>query len=253
MTERGQLGTRAQLPPTPIGAGVQWSEAGMPLIRIMKRTPAGKGLTVEWFGMDPHTGELHPLTKEQEPKRGEEAKQPIRTTTLRLKAVNLPVKEAETTQTAGLLWLESVTESEKPRILLSSDSSGGEFMARGESVLFHSQGAVYSVPLMNIDKATYLAMKQKADRARVMSHAKQAGLALIMWAQDHDEKFPTDGDVVGELMPYIKDASIFDGFDYTYDGGALADIASPAETEIGYVAGPGGKAVIYADGHVKWR
>lgn len=25
-----------------------------------------------------------------------------------------------------------------------------------------------------------------------------------------------------------------------------------AETELGYVTGPGGRAVIYVDGHVKW-
>ena len=48
-------------------------------------------------------------------------------------------------------------------------------------------------------------------------------------------------------------ADLFNGFVYTYGGGALKDIDSPTTTETGYVNGPNGKAVIYADGHVKWR
>jgi hypothetical protein len=40
---------------------------------------------------------------------------------------------------------------------------------------------------------------------------------------------------------------------YTFGGGSLASIDAPAETIIGYVTGPGGRAAIYADGHVKWQ
>ena len=35
--------------------------------------------------------------------------------------------------------------------------------------------------------------------------------------------------------------------------GKIADLPDPWKTEIGYVTGPGGAAVLYADGHVKWQ
>ena len=32
----------------------------------------------------------------------------------------------------------------------------------------------------------------------------------------------------------------------------MASIQNPADTEMGYVVGPGGSAVVFADGHAKW-
>jgi hypothetical protein len=74
-----------------------------------------------------------------------------------------------------------------------------------------------------------------------------------MWASDHDDTLPGPNDINSELSPYLKNESLFDQFTYTYAGGPLAAIASPAETILGTVDGPDGQAVIFSDGHVKWR
>ena len=60
--------------------------------------------------------------------------------------------------------------------------------------------------------------------------------------------------------PYLKNPSVFEnpgtgdnGFVYSYGGPTgLAQITSPATTQLGYVSGPGGRAIIWADGHVTW-
>jgi hypothetical protein len=257
LDERGQFGAHADMPQGEWVSEVAWSETGEPLIQTGAWTPDKKHVTTTWSAMNTRTGELTPLANE--PKKPQDRPdhvaqpKPVPALPLRLKSVRVPVKEEETTQTAGLLWLESVTQSEQPRILLSSDSTGGELMARAEMALFQSQGAVWATPLLPMDRAAYLVMKQKADRALVMSRAKQAALALLMYTQDYDDTLPDGDGLLDKLLPYAKDASIFDGFNYTYPGGPLADIASPAETVIGTMNGPGGHAVIYVDGHVRWQ
>ena len=43
-------------------------------------------------------------------------------------------------------------------------------------------------------------------------------------------------------------------FVYTYSGPTnLSKIEKPSETALGYIPSPGGRALIFADGHVKWE
>ena len=75
----------------------------------------------------------------------------------------------------------------------------------------------------------------------------------MMCSQDNDDNFPPAGDGLKDtLTPYIKNASTFPGFVYTLNGGPVKDIKDPATTMMGYIPGPGGYAVVYADGHVQW-
>jgi len=43
------------------------------------------------------------------------------------------------------------------------------------------------------------------------------------------------------------------GFSFALSGEKLSSITNPADTILGYVTGPGGRAIIYVDGHVKWE
>ena len=82
-----------------------------------------------------------------------------------------------------------------------------------------------------------------------------------MYAQDYDETYPpADGHATQVLRPYLKNDEVFNapgtdapGFVYTYTGGPMKSIASPSTQEVGYLSGPGGRAVIFADGHAKWQ
>lgn len=94
--------------------------------------------------------------------------------------------------------------------------------------------------------------KEAAERAQTMSNAKQVGLAMIMFAADNDDEIP-GGLSTDQLIPYIKNADMMNGFVFSWGGGNVSKIENPAETELGYVTGQGGRAIIYADGHVKWK
>ena len=95
--------------------------------------------------------------------------------------------------------------------------------------------------------------RSKARQAAGLSNGKQLGLAILMYAQDYDETYPTPDGINGKLAPYLKNESLFQGFTYTFGGGSMSGVERPAETEMGFVTGPGGRAVIFADGHVKWK
>jgi prepilin-type processing-associated H-X9-DG protein len=104
-------------------------------------------------------------------------------------------------------------------------------------------------------------MQARADREQYMRNARLIATALLMYVQDYDEMFPPnfgDEGVAQVLLPYLKDMGIFEvngafAFRYRMDGQSLANIESPATTEVGYLELPNGRMVIYADGHVKWQ
>jgi len=79
-----------------------------------------------------------------------------------------------------------------------------------------------------------------------------------MYVQDYDETFPPNtGDVQAILMPYVKNQEIFNlpgtNFFYLMNMEALGSIDKPAETMMGYIQTPYGRAVIWVDGHVTWQ
>jgi len=131
----GRIGEHVDLPLNATVTEMRWTKNSQPLLQVITRTADGKGVQGTWLTMNTTTGVLSPLPSQ--PKTLKEVTEltvepkPAAALPLRLKTANAAVKEAETTQTAGLLWLESVTASEKPRILLSSDSTGGQLMAHG--------------------------------------------------------------------------------------------------------------------------
>jgi hypothetical protein len=138
-------------------------------------------------------------------------------------------------------------------MLICSDADLGLISPDGSTISYRSHGSswVADVKLVPIDE--FKAMIAKVMRSIAISNARQLGLAAIMWAEDHDETLPGPGDINAQLLPYLQTNALFDQFTYTYPGGPLAAITSPAETVLGTVDGPGGQAVIYSDGHVKWQ
>src|SRR5207247_7975617 len=91
-------------------------------------------------------------------------------------------------------------------------------------------------------------------RSALTCNARQLALGLMMYAQDHDGMLPSASDNIRDLvMPYVKSEPLFDGLVYQYAGGPLNAITEPAKTLLGYVAGPGGRANLFADGHAAWQ
>lgn len=285
----GTVSARIALPPSravpPAGyktqfssADVFWSEDGAapyvaattwfvtePSVRPRKQVRVDR-----WFALNPRTAALSPLAEKPEglAKSGASKVAPAANPPLRLAQTTVAAKKGDNTETLRPLWLEATGETsdpkddEAPRALVAAHGQGGFVLADGSAVLYVSGGALYAVPLLRVDKTAFLQARRAAQRAATLSNAKQIAIALHMYAQDYDEVFPpAGGDTAGQIGPYLKNASVFNnpatgqpGFVFTLRGnGALAGIAAPAETVIGHVSGPGGRAIVYADGHVRWQ
>ncbi len=122
-----------------------------------------------------------------------------------------------------------------------------------DAVAYVYQGVAMVRPLVRVPRSAFEKARDDALRQVAVNNAKQAALAALMYAADNDDVFPANGgDVQGRLYPYLKSRDILNGFSYTFRGGNMTEIENPATTELGYVSGPGGRAVAYTDGHVKW-
>lgn len=107
--------------------------------------------------------------------------------------------------------------------------------------------------LTKVDRKAYDAALLAEAIRETVQRAKQVAVGLMIYAADYEDNLPAnDGDINSKLGPYLKNNELLSGFTYTFGGGSLVDVERPAETEIGYIDGPGGRAAIYADGHAKW-
>jgi hypothetical protein len=157
-------------------------------------------------------------------------------------------------QKVAPLWLASTANGGESRALVSANAEAAALSPRGDSVLFIADGAALVAPLMRLPKAAFVEARAAAVRAQLVSSGKQLGLALIIYANEHEDRLPAAGETLETLLePYVKSEALFDGFVYTYAGGKVSDIPEPANTMLGYITGPGGRAEVWADGHVTWK
>lgn len=132
-------------------------------------------------------------------------------------------------------------------------NSNFDMPAANNAIAFEANDAVFSCSVIPISKAAYERFEENSIKKKVIGKAKQAALGVMMYMSDMDDKFPPKDQFFDLIYPYVKNSEIVRDFVYTYSGPEEAGkIESPAETELGYVNGPGGRAVAYADGHVKW-
>lgn len=147
------------------------------------------------------------------------------------------------------LWLESASESDHKFALITPEANEYEMSPTSDAIYYESQGIGMVRMLPRVSKEA----ANKALQTLAVRDAKQVGLALLMYSGDYDDEMPiNNGDWMDNVLPYIKDRGVMDGFTYTYSGGNMTELKDPANTEMGYKEGPGGRAVVYADGHVKW-
>ncbi len=247
----GSVGIPAPLPLNQLLAASSWTADGARLILTMNLAGSqnqGKTFT---YAYDPVTGELKTI---QAPIPGQlwhavpQIKHDIvlKPTVEHLRAPGLDIESHP-------LWAESIVKSEKPGMLICTDADLGLVSPNGTSIAYRSQRSTWVTVIKPIALAVFKTMVAKAQRQTAISNGKQLGLAAIMWATDHGDTLPGPNDINAELKPYLQTDKLFDQFNYTYSGGPLSAIASPSETVLGTVDGPGGQALIYADGHVKWQ
>lgn len=134
-----------------------------------------------------------------------------------------------------------------------TNASSFEGSETGASIAFYSEGAVFAVSVEPIDKVAYEQMLARAEQNDAMMEAKQTMLAVLMLAADNDDRVGAATEVGSQLGPYLKNASIMSRFTFAYEGTLdFSKIENPAEFVVGHIQTSRGRAVAYADGHVKW-
>lgn len=248
VTRASWMGPDGKLGPTiQLSAGVDgffWDPKGRgPYVhqRVVNRET--RKASVNFFLVDFQTGVLLPV---EEPSVGsEEGKEPD--FNVKYGASISELSQARVQRRS--LWLESVFESDYKFSLITPEANEYEVSPTSDAIYYESQGLGMVRMLPRISKEA----ASKALQSLVMRDAKQVGLAMLMYAADYDDEMViNNGDWMDNVLPYIKNRGVMDGFTYTYSGGNMTEIKDPANTEMGYKEGPGGRAVVYADGHVKW-
>ncbi len=145
--------------------------------------------------------------------------------------------------------------------LVAADSALAAVAPQGDAILYVAHGAAFYRELFTLSRDELAQMQEQAKVAQYVSQGKQIGTALMMYIQDYDEIFPPNfgnEGVAEAILPYLRDGGVFEvdgafAFHYLMNGQSLANIDTPADTEVGYLQLPNGRVIIYADGHVKWR
>ncbi len=148
--------------------------------------------------------------------------------------------------------LGSTTEEPK-RALIAAEASWVGLSPDEKQVAYITKGVLQVREIVPIDLVAFNKAKEVAEKAKAISDAKQSALALLMFAADHDDTYPSNAaGWQDKVNPYSRNRDSVANFVYTFGGGHLKEIEYISDQEIGYVEGPGGRAVAYGDGHVKW-
>jgi len=203
------------------------------------------------YAFDPRSGELVPYSGSATAPTAPDPSQ--LSATFQLKRTESQVQQGSVRRPITPLWLEAVGAPEA-RVLVSADAEWGKLSPRGDAVMYRAGGAVWVAPLARLSRAEFLRARGAAFQQVAISNAKQLALGVIIWASKNGDTLPSSDQPVWDLIqPIVKSESLGDGFVYIYGGGKLTEVAKPAETVLGYVLGPGGRAEIFVDGHVVWK
>lgn len=223
---------------------VRMSSDGFPLFKVLE-IPIKKDGMQWWYGLNADW-ELEELA--QEPKLYD-YKAP---SSIPHYAIVQETRKLDGMPPIKPLWIE-VNGIGKERVLIAMDAKNGEIAPSMDKIAYiTAEGALCVRQIFIFPKELLEEARLRAIRKTVDGNAKQLGIAMIMYAQDYDEQLPSEGDISERLIPYVRNEELLQGFVYTFPGGAFADIAETSQTMLGYIPGPGGYALIFADGHVEW-
>ncbi len=146
------------------------------------------------------------------------------------------------------------TKADVPlRAKLGTAKCNPRFAPTSDCVAYEDAGALLIREIKPIDLALAKKLLLDAAKAKSIMDAKQIATSLMVYASDTDDSsLPGQEGWDTKVLPYCKDGDLLKRFNYTYKGGSLSSLENPATTELGFTMGPGGRAVAYADGSVKW-
>jgi hypothetical protein len=172
---------------------------------------------------------------------------------LTIRSIQSTTTDGKYTDVRNNLWLETADPDSQNKVFLAGDASNGMVNATLDCASFTSQGSLFVRPITEVPKKVYDLALAQWNHIQTLQQSRQAGLALIMFAADMDNNFPSGKSNLYSLLgPYLRDSSLLNGFVYTFAGGSGTNL-NPAATQLGYVASSDGKAIVYMDGHSVWQ
>lgn len=278
----GKVGAMIQLPQGPIAYQPSYSPEThkVYLSGLMPRTPEGQKQLPKWFLLDdvreivtPCDAPAHVQSMEDRSYRssatqlvvggsatGATAEAPDKAPPTAVPVLDLMLRSESLgkppfTRKVKTAWLEApgapLKKGRPTNALVSADCTDATLSPTLDGVIFIAGGSLFCRNIQRIDLDDFERAADLAERQALMSNGKQVALGLIMYAMDNDDNLP-GGNLPDDLNAYLKDPSLTDGFVYTFTGGNMSQVESPATTELGHIDGNGGRAVVYVDGHVQW-
>lgn len=98
------------------------------------------------------------------------------------------------------------------------------------------------------DYAKYIA---RFAQKRAMMDAKQAGVGLLIFSADHEDRLPENAGWRDAVRPYVKNESILSRLTYLGNGERLTDVQD-LQSVMGFIDTPYGRANISYDSSVRW-
>lgn len=136
--------------------------------------------------------------------------------------------------------------------VVTTDGTEAAMSPRLDAVAYVSQGITMIRRMNKVDPKEVLLARDAQARKEALERAKQVGLAILMFAGDNEDRYPPNKGWQDAIAPYLRNSKVGDGFNYTFGGGDATRIENPATMELGFFDCPGGRAVVYADGHAKF-
>ena len=126
------------------------------------------------------------------------------------------------------------------------------FSPKGDYVVYQDAGSLLVRDIQPIDPNAAQKLAMNELKKQLLHKVKEVGLGFIMYGGDNDDVFPGQEGWEDKLKPYLRNSDSIRDFNYLYRGGDVSKLDNPATTELGFMVGPGGRAVVYMDGHAKW-
>ncbi len=237
----------AQVPEAFFAAVASWSADGKRLYCSLQERQNGKSQQV-WYQVDLRGDS----PKKISPPADAVNEAPRLSGDVRTRLVPLETANSGTHRQVMLAWAETRDLDGPNRVLVSGDAQWAEVGPKGDLIAYIADGTLMARPVITITRDAYDESILEAARSKAVRDAKQVGIAATILATDNDDTLPSPSTFSNDVKGYLVNGRALDSFVYTFPGGRLTDLKSPATVELGYIPVTGGRVVLFADTSVRF-
>ena len=137
-------------------------------------------------------------------------------------------------------------------VLSPEGINGGATLDR-QFAFYTTRSGLFLARLQPINENQLYQNFAPAIKAKALRNAKSIGTGIMIYCADYDDMLPLAGDIRNSVMPYVKNASLFEGFQYLLNGESATSIDDVSNTPMGMIQTPFGTAIVRTDTSVIWK